>query len=94
MIENKADAKAPFPHCDDLVLHAPNHCQYCDMYPEKQQERIKSGTNFTGEHNPTKYSCPAELRRSEELINKWSGNRPREYEPLNDILMGGCRDAQ
>lgn len=68
--------KAPFPHCDEFVLHAPGSCKYCDEYPEKQQERTLKNVNFTAENNPNKAKCPAEARRSLKDINKWSGNRP------------------
>jgi len=40
---------APWPHCDDLVLHAPKICAYCDHYPHHQQQRIATGVCFTGE---------------------------------------------
>lgn len=64
--------KAPFPHCDSRVLHAPGECEYCDHYPEEQQERINQGINFTG-HGPD----PASSFRSVETINLWPGNRPK-----------------
>lgn len=62
--------RAPFPHCDDLVLHAPGECKYCDHYPDRQAERVSSGVNFTG-HGPD----PASGRRPLEIINRWPGNR-------------------
>ena len=68
--------KAEFPHCDSCVLHAPGSCIYCDEYPEKQNERIKNNINFTGENNSTKETCPAEVKRSINVINRWHGNLP------------------
>ncbi len=68
--------KAPFPHCDSLVLHAPSTCEFCDMYPEAQQERVRQGINFTGENEPGKARCPAEKLRPAEQIHRWWGNRP------------------
>lgn len=65
---------AQAPHCDDLVLHAPGNCKYCDMFPDIQQARIKNGVNFTGENDPKKKQCPAEVRRSLDTINRWGGN--------------------
>jgi hypothetical protein len=63
------------PHCDNLVLHAPeDNCIYCNAFPKKQQERIDNKINFTGHHDPDKSTCPAELRRSAGTINKWHGN--------------------
>lgn len=68
--------EARFPHCDNLVLHAPSTCKYCDMYPEEQQARIRDGVNFTGEGDPNKRTCPAEERRKLDIINRWYGNVP------------------
>lgn len=67
--------RAPCPHCDRNVLHAPGKCEYCDMYPEEQAKRILAGVNFTGENDPNKKPCPAEERRSLDSINNWPGNR-------------------
>jgi hypothetical protein len=39
--------KAPFPHCNSQVLHAPNTCVHCDDYPELQSEREAGKTPFT-----------------------------------------------
>ena len=62
--------KAPYPHCDSNVLHAPGECRYCDMYPELQADRKRYGINFTG-HGPD----PATAQRPLEVINRWPGNR-------------------
>jgi len=66
--------KAPFPHCDPKVLHAPGKCEYCDEYPAMQEERKLDGVNFTGEHDPALKPCPALDARSLDTIEKWSGN--------------------
>jgi hypothetical protein len=65
---------APFPHCDDLVLHAPGECEFCDHYPEAQADRERRLINFTGHHEPHKETCPAEVRRPIETIERWGGN--------------------
>jgi hypothetical protein len=69
--------KASFAHCDDLVLHRKGSCEFCDMYPERQQGRIDAGVNFTGETDPGKLPCPSTEKRSLETINRWPGNRPK-----------------
>ncbi len=69
---------APFPHCDSLVLHAPGECEFCDDYPDAQQDRIAKRINFTGHKNPHKEQCPAEKRRSLDNINRWYGNVPQK----------------
>lgn len=66
---------ASFPHCDDLVLHAPGDCKYCDLYPEDQRERTNNGINFTGKSDPSMEPCPSTLRRPLEVIERWPGNR-------------------
>lgn len=70
---------AKYPHCDELVLHAPGTCEYCDRYPVDQAIRVSEGINFTGEGNPNKKPCPAEVRRKLSTINKWGGNVPKLY---------------
>lgn len=61
---------ASFPHCDDLVLHAPYECKYCDMFPDMQALRLLRGIPFTGHGED-----PATERRPLNVINKWAGNR-------------------
>jgi hypothetical protein len=80
-------------HCDELVIHAPLQCKFCDQFPELQQSRIQDRVNFTGEHDPTKKPCPAEQRRSLKTINKWHGNRPEDVRGP-EIIHRGSRDAQ
>jgi hypothetical protein len=70
--------KAPYPHCDSKVLHAPGECEYCDHYPEKQEERVAKKINFTGHNDPDKSQCPAEQARPLETINRWHGNVPEK----------------
>jgi hypothetical protein len=64
------------PHCDDKVLHAPGKCKYCDAFPTAQANRITDNINFTGEGDPNKKQCPAEVRRSAATIHRWYGNVP------------------
>jgi len=66
--------KAARPHCDAEVIHAPTKCEFCDHYPELQAERVVAGINFTGEQDPNKKPCPAEVRRPLQTINRWGGN--------------------
>ena len=68
-----------FPHCDMLVLHAPGECEYCDRHPDWQKLREAWGINFTGHHDEDKLTCPAELKRPVEVINRWPGNTPQGY---------------
>ncbi len=69
---------APFPHCDQLVLHAPGKCEYCDHYPILQTVRANNGIPFSGEGG-----SPDEERRPREIIDRWAGNRakPKTYTP-------------
>lgn len=60
-------------HCDQWVLHSPGTCTYCDKYPELQQFRIDNKLNF-GENEAGLLSCPAEMRRPQEKIERWGGN--------------------
>lgn len=63
------------PHCDSDVLHAPGECKYCDKFADSLQSmRITLGINFTGHNDPNKLTCPAELRRSKQKIDRWHGN--------------------
>jgi hypothetical protein len=73
--------RAPYPHCDSRVLHAPGECRYCDEYPDQQLRRIQSNINFTGHHDPDKALCPAERLRPIERINRWPGNTAKGYTP-------------
>lgn len=66
---------APYPHCDSDVLHAPGECEFCDHYPDRQNERAVAGINFTGHSDPDKSKCPSEMRRSLDTIERWPGNR-------------------
>lgn len=69
------------PHCDAAVLHAPNECDYCDLYPAWQRYRVVAGIAFTG-HEPLddETMCPSEVRRPVETIERWGGNRPSKDE--------------
>lgn len=78
-------SRAPFPHCDSDVLHAPGKCEFCDMYPDFQKLRAEYAVNFTGENKPGFAPCPSEMKRSLETIEKWPGNQPS---PLNRRSVG------
>lgn len=78
---------AEFPHCDELVLHAPKTCEVCDLYPQKQKARIDNNINFTGEGDPNKQPCPAESKRPLDTINRWPGNLINGW--LSSGLSGG-----
>lgn len=63
-----------YPHCDPQILHSPAWgCVYCDRHPEEQEMRRRSGVNFTGENNPNKTPCPADLARGDTHM-QWGGN--------------------
>lgn len=76
-----------YPHCDQLVLHAPGECIYCDKHPDWQQARIDNGINFTGHSDADKQPDPATIRRTQMLVehgewgngydtlNQWPGNQ-------------------
>lgn len=59
-------------HCDDLVLHEPGECTYCDSYGKRaQRRRIDFGIPFSGQRG-----APDALFRPDEVIRQWSGNVP------------------
>lgn len=77
-----------FPHCDQMVLHAPSECEYCDTRPDLQELRQVWGIAFTGQtvanfpggvqHLP----CPADYNRppgSRSDHRNWPGNTPEGY---------------
>lgn len=65
------------PHCDQLVLHAPGECRYCDANPDWQTLRELWGIAFTG-HAPGAHQvpCPSDQRRGTGQAHTWGGNRP------------------
>lgn len=66
------------PHCDDLVLHEPGRCEYCDRFPGWQDARLMRGIAFTGnEPEEWERACPATILRSVEKIERWYGNVPQ-----------------
>lgn len=79
--------RAPSPHCDMNVLHAPGECVYCDNYPDFQAARIRDNINFTGKTNPNLKPCPATMKRTLERIERWPGNvaEPPEGPPKYTI---------
>ena len=70
--------RALFPHCDSNVLHEPKSCEFCDLYPEAQAERVAKGINFTGRYDDGKELCPSEGERKLETIYRWYGNVPKQ----------------
>lgn len=66
-----------FPHCDDLVLHAPGICKFCDKSKALQELRGVMDIAYTGE-DPGNYlrPCPSTLIRDVATIEKWPNNRP------------------
>jgi hypothetical protein len=67
-----------FPHCDARILHAPGHCEYCDIHPEWQKLRIVWGVAFTGfEPDAGELPDPATNARGLDHLNQWGGNRPK-----------------
>lgn len=78
----------PPAHCDDLVLHAPRQCEYCDRHQSWQVARIRLGIAFTGnawnEKGTTLRPCPATLLRSVETIERWYGNVPTTEKAIED----------
>lgn len=70
------------PHCDQLILHSPGTCEYCDRHPEWQQYRSASGIAFSNMSNEDveKHGlvpCPSTYRRSAEVRDRWGGNVPK-----------------
>ena len=80
------DDMIQYPHCDSRVLHAPSECDYCDMHPDWQQQRIHDGICFTGQTPTTgnqPYPCPADAARppgSPSDHRRWGGNKPTSAE--------------
>lgn len=66
-----------FPHCDPRVLHEPSICEYCDLSPAAQGDRISKGINFTGRQEPGLKPCPSDAARGVGGAGRaWGGNRP------------------
>ena len=63
------------PHCDAKVLHSPGTCEYCDHRADLQAVRLVWGISFTGEGSTETSTCPSQLERPLEKINRWPGNR-------------------
>jgi hypothetical protein len=94
---------AEYPHCDNLVLHAPeDNCKFCNE-SGLQEERERQGINFTGRSDPNKKPCPSQRERKLVDINRWPGNVPftpeveaqqeEYYKQLNDQLRDVLGDA-
>lgn len=89
------DDRAPFPHCDTRVLHAPAECTYCAQYPDLQALREAWGIASTG-HRPVgdQLPCPADRARPPDSGSdhrRWPGNRatPRDDLPVSGGYSGG-----
>ena len=68
---------APFPHCDQRVLHAPGECVHCDHYPVYQALRSLWGIAFTGyEPEGKELPCPADYARGDSH-KLWPGNQAK-----------------
>jgi hypothetical protein len=66
-----------YPHCDALVLHAPEECKYCDKFPYLQCVREHWKIAFSGyEPDEKELPCPADFQRPGKS-QRWSGNIPR-----------------
>ena len=70
----------PGPHCDPLVVHHPQTCDYCRACNDAVAYRIHKAINFTGEHHVGRATCPSEERRPLAQIHAWPGNRPLKRE--------------
>lgn len=69
-----------FPHCDQMILHGPGECTYCDYYPDWQNLRVSWGIAFTGHEigiNGSVVPCPADVARPDGAHQMWGGNRPK-----------------
>lgn len=82
MTWDDSDDAGTAPHCDQMVLHAPGECRFCDALPLWQQLRETWGIAFTG-HDPStgQVPCPADVRRGRGGAHAWAGNRPSEVDP-------------
>lgn len=72
-----------YPHCDQMILHAPGECQYCDAYPDWQRLRYDWGVAFTGHEigrDGAVVPCPADVSRPDGAHQMWGGNRPKPRE--------------
>ncbi len=68
-------------HCDELVLHSPGTCIYCDEHGALlQSERIQKAVAYTDQMPLTEgvllLPCPAWQKRGANC-QVWGGNRPR-----------------
>jgi hypothetical protein len=57
-------------HCDNLVLHRPGECHYCDKHAAGAQAvRQRVGIPFSGFPG-----APDALFRPDDVVRRWSGN--------------------
>lgn len=76
------------PHCDQLILHSPGACEYCDRHPEWQQYRSAAGIAFSDMSSEDVEThglvpCPSTYRRSAEIRDRWGGNVPKPNATLS-----------
>lgn len=69
------------PHCDQLILHSPGTCEYCDRHVDWQAYRAAAGIAFSDMSAADVASnglapCPSTYRRSAEARDRWGGNVP------------------
>lgn len=72
---------APAPHCDQLILHSPGACRYCDDHPVWQDARTVAGIAFSDTTDNEVLEagltpCPSTRRRAAEVRDRWGGNVP------------------
>jgi len=82
------------PHCDELVLHAPGECRFCDQVPHLQAARQAVGVAFSGhDPEPGQATCPSELPRTRETVARWPGNRAwPQGEPVDYFDIEGLQE--
>lgn len=75
--DSQPDSLGIIPHCDQMVLHAPGICMYCDTKPLWQELRKLWGIAFTGNLPlENEMPCPSDRLRGIGGANVWGGNRP------------------
>lgn len=66
-----------FPHCDSLILHAPEMCEYCgspDASPLRDLRRKHNIAWTNGVQETGQEPCPSEAYRPAEVRDRWYGN--------------------
>lgn len=79
-------ADGTYPHCDQYVLHSAGVCQYCDLHPDWQADRVRLAMAFS-DTSPEEIErfrlspCPSTLRRPAAVRDRWWGNAPTPRVP-------------